>query len=127
MGAHHSLIIIVGGLCTCGSRGPLRIGKPGVNHSSVGVLSCCEILREPALVADENGGVVVVPIGDGVAASPGGVVGLVRPLGIGRAGAVDGEEDEEVVDLDAPVVIEVGGDGDDALLIYRIPDCAFAA
>ena len=39
-----------------------------------------QILREPALVADEDGGVVVVPVSERVAAGPGGVGRFVRPL-----------------------------------------------
>ena len=85
-----------------------------------------KVLGEPALVADLDGGVVVVPVGERVAASPSGVGRLVGPLRIGWACSVDGQEDEEVVHRHATVVIEVGGDGDNALLVDGVPDGAFA-
>ena len=81
-----------------------------------------QVLRKPALVADQDGGVVVVPIREGVAASPSGIIRLVWPLRVWRAGAMDGKKDEEVVDRDATIVIEVGGNGDNALLVDRVPD-----
>ena len=40
---------------------------------------------------------------------------------------MDGEEEKEVVDRDATVVVEVGGYGNDAFLANRIPNGSFAA
>ena len=69
------------------------------------------IFGKPALVADEDSGVIVVPVGEGVAAGPSSIDKLVRPLWIGGAGAVNNQQFKQVVDRHAAIVVQVGGDG----------------
>ena len=107
--------------------GPFRFSGDVGDGVAVVELDVSQILREPALVADLNGGVVVALVGERIAASPAGVGRRVRPLGVRRTGAVDGEEDEQVANCHAAVIVEVGGDGDDALFIDGVPHRALAA
>ena len=125
--------IAIGATFTIDAPCPLLSGVPGDpiqpswNVIIIGVLGVSQILGEPALIPNLDCRVIKAELGHDVPASPSVLGGLVRPLRLGWAGAVDGEEDEEVVDRDTAVVVEVGRDGDDALLVDRVPDCAFPA
>ena len=113
--------------CTFLSARPIGVVQAGGNDLSISVLLGPQVLRKPALVADENCGVVMVPVGDRVAASPGGVGRLFRPLRIGWAGAEGGEEVEDVAGGHAAIEIGIRGYGNDALLVDRVPDRALPA
>lgn len=100
---------------------------PQGNVVAILVSGISQILGKPALVADEDGGVVVIPVIEGIAASPSVVRRVVRPLRIGRAGAVDGEQFQQVGDSYTAIKVDVSRNCHNAFLIHWVPDRACAA
>ena len=113
--------------CAFLSARPSGVVQAGGNDLPISVLLGTKVLRKPALVADEDSSVIVVPISDGVTACPSGIGRCVGPFWIGRTGAKCGEKVEDVTGGHATVKIGVRWIGDDALFVDRVPDCALTA
>lgn len=95
----------------CGlDGGPFRVSGDAGNGVAVVELDISQILREPALITDLDGGVVVLPVCQGISAGPcRGLIGWVDAI------AEVGQDVEDVAHPRAPIEVNVRRTGHHAL------------